>query len=276
MKQILAALAVSMFVACGGTTTPQEYDAGPTPTPVIATFEASVVNLPSTGGPTVLSWTVTGATSVELTADAASGLPAQTGLPATGTQDVTLGSTVTFTLSATNAGGTVSQSLTVVVATATDYGAEFVGTWESPWYVCSTTPCGGTTGVTPVQLGNWTAVITEPSFNSIYMDSTFTDNEATTVTCTNGLTITAGPPDPSDTTTYNGYGVMAHLTWAGTYSCVATGVASCNGADLNVAFTGFLGDLFTDGEMLLEYAVTQSCAGQSENVFYIIEPLVKQ
>ncbi|MGO8967964.1 MAG: hypothetical protein ACLQDQ_00120, partial [Myxococcaceae bacterium] len=62
------------------------------------------------------------------------------------------------------------------------------------------------------------------------------------------------------------------------YSCVATGVAACSGADLDVTFTGATGDLFADGALGIEYQVNQACAGggASEQVFYELIPLIKQ
>jgi hypothetical protein len=154
----------------------------------------------------------------------------------------------------------------------TDYGAQFVGTWVSPWFICSDSECTGGAGS---ELGQWTATITEPSLNDIVMDSQFSDNQATSVTCTNGYTITAGPGDTSILNGNNSPNVGA-LTYSGTYSCVATGIAACGGADLDATFTGAVAQLFRDGTLDMVYSVSQSCAGQTQVAYYVVGPLIKQ
>jgi hypothetical protein len=157
-----------------------------------------------------------------------------------------------------------------------DYGVQFVGTWAGPWYICPAQTCGGTSGNTAVQLGTWTTVITESGTNNLLLNDTFTDNSATSVTCTNGYVVTAGPGNPSIVNLADNSPSVGTLAFTGTYSCVATGVAGCGGTDLNVTFTAAGGALFADGTMGIEFQVTQSCAGGSQVVYYIIQPLVKQ
>ena len=68
-------------------------------------------------GASVLSWTVTGATSLSI----APGLGAVTGTSVT----VTPSATTTYTLSATNAGGTSTASVTVTVGGAAPAGLTY-------------------------------------------------------------------------------------------------------------------------------------------------------
>jgi len=167
--------------------------------------------------------------------------------------------------------------VTVAVGQAPiDYGAQFVGTWAGPWWICPAATCGGNSGNVAVQLGTWTAVITESGTNNLVFNSTFTDNSATSVTCTNGYVVTAGPGNASIVNVADNSPSVGTLAFTGTYSCVATGVAGCGGQNLNVSFTAAGGALFADGTMGIEYQVTQSCSGQSQIVYYIIQPLVKQ
>lgn len=75
--------------------------------PVISTFSASTQNLVS-GQSAELSWTVTGADTVMLE-------PGVGSVSLTGQQSVTPATTTTFILTATNSGGSISESLTITV-----------------------------------------------------------------------------------------------------------------------------------------------------------------
>ncbi len=237
--------------------------------PTINSFSANPTTLPAGGGNVTISWNVAEAASMSVSpggGSSAGGRPENY----VGSYTPMVTETTTFTLSATNAKGTTTASVTVTVATATDYGAQFVGTWVGPWYLCSDVNCASST-----QLGTFTTEITESGINNLVMDSQFTDNAATAVTCTNGYTITASD---GGTATYNGFASVGTLNFTGTYSCTASGVAACSGVDLNVTFTGATGDLFIDGALGIEYQVNQACAGggASEQVFYELIPLIKQ
>jgi hypothetical protein len=90
--------------------------------PTINSFMASEPTLPAAGGKVTLSWDVAGAT--ELIID--NGLGAAK--PATkGSLSVSVTATTTFTLTAANAAGIRTSSVTVIVL---DYAAAFVGTWK--------------------------------------------------------------------------------------------------------------------------------------------------
>lgn len=82
----------------------------PTTLPVILSLTASPSSI-SPGGNSNLSWNVTGATSVNIS-------PGIGSRPASGSAPVSPASTTIFTLSATNAAGTVTQQVTVTVAAA--------------------------------------------------------------------------------------------------------------------------------------------------------------
>ncbi len=100
---LLATLAVALGTSgCFGG---NEHEVTPS-RPVIRSFTASPASV-ATGGTTVLSWTVTDATSLSI----APGLGAVTGTSVT----VRPLATTTYTLSATNAGGTSTASVTVTV-----------------------------------------------------------------------------------------------------------------------------------------------------------------
>ena len=80
------------------------------PPPVINTFTATPPNLAYGGGPSTLAWTITGATSAQI--DQGVG-PVNN---VSGSKGVTVGTTTTYTLSATNAGGTAIRTVVVTVA----------------------------------------------------------------------------------------------------------------------------------------------------------------
>lgn len=89
--------------------------------PTISSFAADptsqcVESLDGASGPATLAWNVSGATSVSISPAPGGNLPPQ------GSSDVPLTQTTTFTLSATNAGGTTTANLTVYVE-ETPYGA---------------------------------------------------------------------------------------------------------------------------------------------------------
>ena len=78
--------------------------------PVISSFTASPASI-NAGGNSTLSWNVTGATSVSISGGVGS-------VSATGTKVVSPAATISYTLTATNAAGTVTKSATVTVAGA--------------------------------------------------------------------------------------------------------------------------------------------------------------
>lgn len=165
------------------------------------------------------------------------------------------------------------------VAPPTDYGTPFVGTWSSSWYECSATPCGGSTGVTPLLVGTWTANITEPQLNNMVINSSFTDNYAANVSCTDTSVVTAEANDGYGNS-YNGSATVASLAFTVASGASNLGVCTANGAcadfsAMTVTLQAAIGDLFANGDLLLEWKVSQSCNGQAETEYYIIEPLIK-
>lgn len=84
------------------------------PPPVIVTLQAAPSNLPYGGGTTDISWTVTGATSVQLSP--VGGAPVYTGADLTHSVNVPVTTTTTFRLVATSSVGSVTADVTVTVA----------------------------------------------------------------------------------------------------------------------------------------------------------------
>ncbi len=84
------------------------------PPPVIVTLQATPSNLPYGGGTTDISWTVTGATSVQLSP--VGGSPVYSGTELTHSVNVSVSVTATFRLVATSTVGSVNADVTVTVA----------------------------------------------------------------------------------------------------------------------------------------------------------------
>mgnify|MGYP001114919891 CR=1 FL=1 len=84
------------------------------PPPVIVTLQATPSNLPYGGGTTDISWTVTGATSVQLSP--VGGSPVYSGAELTHSVDVPVSVTATYRLVATSPVGSVNADVTVTVA----------------------------------------------------------------------------------------------------------------------------------------------------------------
>ncbi|MCX6008575.1 MAG: CAP domain-containing protein [Chloroflexi bacterium] len=78
--------------------------------PVINSFTTNPPSI-SAGGSSTLSWNVTGVTSVTIS-------PGGGSLPASGSATASPAATTTYILTATNAAGTITQSVTVTVAAA--------------------------------------------------------------------------------------------------------------------------------------------------------------
>ena len=110
---VLALLALSLGTS--GCLSGAEHEVTPT-RPVIQSFTASPSSI-AVRGSSVLSWTVTGATSLSISP----GLGAVTGTSYT----VRPSSTTTYTLSATNAGGTSTASVTVTVGGSAPAGLTY-------------------------------------------------------------------------------------------------------------------------------------------------------
>ncbi len=108
MKQIFTMLGlVLLLVAC------------PVQPPVISSLSADKISLPFGGGAVQLSWTTERATNLSLDGADVTGLTTKT---------LTISSSSTFVLSASNAGGSVTQSITVAVAPAPPVISSFTAT----------------------------------------------------------------------------------------------------------------------------------------------------
>jgi hypothetical protein len=94
--------------------------------PIINSFTATPATLPVDGGTTSLAWDVVGAKTLSIDQGVGDVSP-----ETTGSQSVNLGSTATFTLTATNSSGSVTQPVTVCV----DQPVTFAVTTPSV-YVC--------------------------------------------------------------------------------------------------------------------------------------------
>jgi hypothetical protein len=100
MKYVWTLVLILLLAACNSTS--------PTPPPVIQSFSATPADLPTGGGEVTLQWTVEGATALSID----SGVGAVTGTSKT----VTVTASTTFTLTASNAAGTVTKTADVTVA----------------------------------------------------------------------------------------------------------------------------------------------------------------
>lgn len=103
--QVLGIGLVLLLAACGG--------AGGGTRPLINSFTATPASLPVGGGSTTLAWNVTGATAVSIDQGVGAVTPVTSGSTS---KSVT--ATTVFTLTATNAAGSVTQPVTVSVAAA--------------------------------------------------------------------------------------------------------------------------------------------------------------
>lgn len=87
------------------------------PAPVINLFEASPTEV-VVGGTTTLSWDITGADSISIVDDATNTVPTSGLMVTVDDVSVTLNATRTYTLTATNAGGSDTADVTVVAGSA--------------------------------------------------------------------------------------------------------------------------------------------------------------
>jgi hypothetical protein len=224
----LVAVALVALVACGGGTGNNNQNCpssqpgcpgyvAPVNKPVISSFTASPSSLPAGGGQVTLSWSVSGASSVDLSSNS-SALPTQSGLSPTSSKVATLGGTVTFTLSASNAGGTSTETLTVAVAQATDYGQQFVGTYTGVW--------GYATSSGFSQQGTVSSfVVTEPSLNQLNVSEVFSTPD--TVNCSGSVLGNARPANAQELS--NGWPAVVFTQEAngGAYVCAISNDATC-------------------------------------------------
>jgi uncharacterized protein YkwD len=176
--------------------------AAPPPTiPVINSFTANPASI-SAGGSSTLSWSVTGATSVSIN-------PGAPSVPASGSATSTPAATTTYTLTATNAEGSVTRQVTVTVAAAPPPAVPVINSFTaSPTSITaggSSTLSWNVTGATSVSIA--------PGAPSVPASGSATSTPAATTTYTLTATNAAGsvtrqvtvtvaaapPPPPADT-----------------------------------------------------------------------------
>jgi len=168
-----AALVLALSLACGGGGGGSSEDGTSKIAPVVSSFTASPASIAS-GGNSTLSWDVMDASSVAISSLGS--------VASSGSQAVSPTTTTTYTLTATNAGGTTSRSVTVSVVS----GAPMVSFSATPgtvsaggqsslsWTVSGATSVvidhgvggvaagGGTKNVSPVATTTYTLTATGP------------------------------------------------------------------------------------------------------------------
>src|SRR5262249_8214084 len=103
---LFGVLSVAVLAACGG----GSHDSNNLAAPVIQSFSASPASLPSGGGTVTLSWSVSGASNIAID----QGVGDVTSV-SSNSKAVSVTSSKTFSLTATNAKGSSSQQASVTV-----------------------------------------------------------------------------------------------------------------------------------------------------------------
>jgi hypothetical protein len=168
-------LLIALLTACPEPSTP-------TPSkPTINSFTATPPSLPAGGGSVTLQWDVKDATTLVID----NGVGAVTGTSKT----VSVTSSKTFTLTATNDGGSVTQSTSVSVAAGAD---------TTPPTVISIDPPDGATGVTSDKsiVITFSEKMDQAATQSAYQSATLPSGAVTFTWNAEGTTLTVKPNNP--------------------------------------------------------------------------------
>jgi len=195
--------------------------------PVINSFAASPTSIVS-GTSSVLSWSVTGATSVAIS-------PGNfTSTSASGTESVSPTATTTYTLTATNSAGSTTASVTVSILTLPIINS-FTA---SP----ATIGTGGSSTLGWSTTGAASVAITPGSFTSVAASGTTSVSPAATTTYTLTATNTAGSVTATVTVT-----VSSSLPSITSFTANPTSIASGASSTLSWATSGATSVAITPG-----------------------------
>ena len=178
----------------GGTVTGTTTVTVTVPAPVIATFAANP-NAITLGGATTLNWSVAGATSLSISPDVG---------PVTGNSlTVSPAATTTYTLTATNSGGTVTQTALVTVASPAPTIPAFTANPPTIPLGASTTLAWSVSGATEISIaasaGASPGVVTGTSYTlSPTVNTTYTLTAKNSVgSVSRTAAVTVKPPAPT-------------------------------------------------------------------------------
>ena len=219
---LLALSLIAVIAGCSGGT--QAGSTGQVAAPIVTGFAASPASI-SAGQSSVLTWAVSGATSVTV-----SGI---TG-PAVSPITLSPASTTTYTLTATNLGGTTTAAATVTVLQPPVISS-FMASPASVPLGASSTLSWSITGATTVSLSGVAGTVTSPTVVKPTATTTYTltaSNASGSATATTTVAVTAAPPTIGSFTASAASitaGQPVTLTWS-TAGATSTQVSGVTGA----------------------------------------------